>query len=161
MSKSRINALSLPSDLQASGLSQTQQEQYAALKDLLSYSHFQPHNDNSGPYDLSLSVEENRLVIRMRNAAEQDLSMLVLSLSPYRRLIQDYFLMMQSYEKARQDQIGFEKLEALDMGRRGLHNEGADLVIARLKNHVEMDHETARRFFSLICLLTHRSTSLL
>ena len=127
-------------------------EQKQALQNLLAENSFQPHNDNNGPYSLTLSIEESRLVIRMRNAAAKELNMLVLSLKPYKRLIQDYFLMLESYEQARQHATR-EKLEALDMGRRGIHNEGADLLLARLSDKIDMDHETARKLFTLICVL--------
>ncbi|PJB69053.1 MAG: hypothetical protein CO093_11405 [Alphaproteobacteria bacterium CG_4_9_14_3_um_filter_47_13] len=129
-------------------------EQSQALRNLLAGNRFQPLHDNSGPYDVSLSIEESRLVMRMRNAAAQDLNVLVLSLKPYRRLIQDYFLMLESYEQTRHCATR-EKLETIDMGRRALHNEGADLLLARLEDKICMDHETARKLFTLICVL-HR-----
>ena len=160
MEKSRINRVDIPADFKAGSLNYIQQEQLDALKALIHDSYFQPFNDNHGPYDLALSIEESRLVIRMKNAISEDLSVLVLSLSPYRRLIQDYFLMIDSYERARHDHVTFERLEAIDMGRRGLHNEGANLLRSRLKDKIEMDLETARRFFSLICLLTQRASYL-
>ena len=127
-------------------------EQKQALQNLIASNHFQPLNDNNGPYSLRLSIEENRLVMRVRNSDSKDLNMLVLSLKPYKRLIQDYFLMLNSYEQARKTATR-EKLEAIDMGRRGIHNEGAELFAARLKDKIEMDHETARKFFTLICVL--------
>jgi uncharacterized protein (UPF0262 family) len=127
-------------------------EQNEALQDLLKHNLFQPLNDNHGPYSLVLSIQDNRLLIHIRNAEEEKLNMLVLSLKPYKRLIQDYFLMLDSYEKARL-YAGKEKLEAIDMGRRGIHNEGADLFLSRLQDKIEMDHETARKFFTLICVL--------
>lgn len=129
-------------------------EQQAALRDLLTLSHFKPLNDNNGPYAVSLAVADARLVVGIRNAAAQDLSTLVLSLKPYRRVIDDYFLMIRSFEEARHTAAPC-KLEAIDMGRRGLHNEGAELLITRLADKVEIDHETARRLFTLICAL-HR-----
>lgn len=127
-------------------------EQKHALQNLLGCQHFQPLNDNNGPYRVRLFIEESRLCIAMRNAADEDLNMLVLSLKPYKRLIQDYFLMLGSYEQARQHATK-EKLEAIDMGRRGVHNEGADLLLLRLKDKIDMDHETARKLFTLICVL--------
>jgi uncharacterized protein (UPF0262 family) len=129
-------------------------EQRAALHDLTQAGYFQPMNDTEGPYELALSIEESRLVLRLRNAKEQDLPLLALSLSPYRRLIQDYFLMVQGYEESRRSAPP-ERLEAIDMGRRGLHNEGATLLTERLKGKIDMDFETARRLFTLICVL-HR-----
>ena len=130
-------------------------EQSAALKDLLAAGHFQPLNDNNGPYDINLSVEDGRLVLRIRNAAGQDLQILALSLSPYRRLIMDYFMVIDSYEIARREATP-DKLEAIDMARRSLHNEGAEKLQARLKSKIDLDFTTARRFFTLICTL-HRA----
>ena len=127
-------------------------EQHTAVKDITTNSHFKPLNDNAGPYNLALSVEDGRLVIRTSNASGTELPALVLSLKPYRRLIQDYFLMVESYEAARLT-ASREKLEAIDMGRRGLHNEGAELLIARLQDKIDIDFETARKFFTLICVL--------
>lgn len=128
-------------------------ERRRALDDLTSGSHlFQPRNDNHGPYDLDLSIQEGRLVMRIRNARTEDLSALVLSVGPYRRLIHDYFLIVDSYEQARHH-TGREKLEALDMARRSLHNEGADLLRHRLDDKIMIDLETARRLFTLICVL--------
>lgn len=127
-------------------------EWQAALCALPSVGYFRPRNDNHGPYDVTLSVESHRLVIRTRNALAQELMTHILALRPYHNLIQDYFLMIESHEKARAH-ASREKLETLDMGRRGLHNEGAELLISRLKDKIEMDLETARRFFTLICAL--------
>lgn len=129
-----------------------QKEQKQALQNLLGDNKFKPLNDNEGPYKVSLSIEDSRLVIRMQNVTGLDLNMLILSLKPYKRLIQDYFLMLESYEKARQSATP-DKLEAIDMGRRSIHNEGADLLLARLEDKIDMDHETARKFFTLICVL--------
>lgn len=132
-----------------------QHEQNDAIDNLMRHSRFQPANDQCGPYDVTLSIEDHRLVICMRNDAGNDLNMLVLALKPYRRLIQDYFLMIDSYEEARREATR-EKLEAIDMGRRGLHNEGAELLRKRLHGKIDMDMETARRLFTLICSL-HKS----
>ena len=95
------------------------------------------------------------LVLRIRNTDGHDLPMLVLSLKPYRRVIEDYFLIIASYEEARRNGV-LQKLETIDMARRGLHNEGAELLRERLADKIDMDFETARRFFTLICAL-HRN----
>jgi uncharacterized protein (UPF0262 family) len=134
-----------------------QDERRAALADLLGNSHFQPRNDNNGPYALQISIEEGRLVLRMRNARQEELNTLVLSLKPYRRMIQDYFLILESYENARHHATR-EKLEAIDMARRALHNEGAELLIGRMTEKIDMDFDTARRIFTLICVL-HRGNA--
>jgi uncharacterized protein (UPF0262 family) len=127
-------------------------EQQDALANLVGARQFQPRNDNHGPYSVRIAIQDGRLVIYMRNANGAELSTLVLSLSPYRRIIADYFLMLESYERARQTESAC-KLESIDMGRRGLHNEGAELLQKRLESKVAMDFETARRLFTLLCVL--------
>ncbi len=123
-----------------------------ALKDLKAGSVFKPHGDENGPYSIALSIEENRLVFRGENALGEDMPMMVLSLTPYRRLIKDYFIIVQSYDEAMRNGNP-SKIEAIDMGRRGLHNEGAELLQERLKGKIEMDMSTARKLFTLICVL--------
>lgn len=130
-----------------------------ALRDLKQKSLFQPISDENGPYDLALSVEENRLVFRITNAASTALPMLVLSLKPYKRLIKDYFLIVESYDKAVSEGQP-SRIEAIDMGRRGLHNEGAGLLMERLASKITMDLDTARRLFTLICVLHTGSAQL-
>lgn len=123
-----------------------------ALQDLKTNSHFIPFKDETGPYDIALSIEENRLVFRMRNANGDKLPALVLSLKPYKRLIKDYFMIVRSYDEAIKG-ANPSRIEAIDMGRRGLHNEGAELLRERLEDKIEMDIDTARRLFTLICVL--------
>lgn len=123
-----------------------------ALRDLEISSHFHPFKDPAGPYDVSLTIEDNRLVFRILNAQCHRLPMLVLSLKPYRRLIKDYFIIVRSYDEAVRDGKP-SRIEAIDMGRRGLHNEGAALLMERLEDKIHMDEDTARRLFTLICVL--------
>lgn len=123
-----------------------------AIADLQETSQFQPLNDKNGPYRLDLAIHDKRLVFQIKNQAGDDLPSLILSLSPYRRIIRDYFMMIESYEQARIE--GKQaKLEPIDMARRGLHNEAADLMVERLADKVMLDHDTARRIFTLICVL--------
>lgn len=128
------------------------QECDMALADLALSGHFQPVNDKNGPYRLDISVEEHRLVLKIQNADGAALPMLILSLSPYKRIIYDYFLMIESYERMRVEG-NLQKLEPIDMARRGLHNEAADMMRERLKDKIEIDHDTARRLFTLVCAL--------
>ncbi len=137
-----------------------QHERLQALKELTAQSHFQPLNDNHGPYDISLSLQNGYLVLDLENSDHQNLQTMALSLRPYHKIIQDYFLMIRSYEEARLT-AGPEKLEAIDMGRRGIHNEGARLLMDRLEGKIEMDFETARKFFTLICVLHRTDISLM
>lgn len=123
-----------------------------AIRDLKLGSHFHPKGDTKGPYTLELSMQENKLVFHIRNNMKQDLPYLVLSLSPYRRLIKDYFMIVHSYDEAMREGKP-SKIEAIDMGRRGLHNEGAELLKDRLSDKITLDFDTARRLFTLICVL--------
>ncbi len=108
-----------------------------------------------GPYVLHLSVQEGRLVFDVRTIEDAPLNMLVLSLSPFRGLIKDYQLLVDSYMMAVEE--GREqRIQAIDMGRRGLHNEGATLLLERLAGKAVIDHETARRLFTLVCVLHQR-----
>lgn len=108
-----------------------------------------------GPYVLHLSVQEGRLVFDVRDAADAPLQMLVLALGPFRGLIKDYQLLVDSHMMAVEE--GREqRIQAIDMGRRGLHNEGAALLRERLENKARIDHETARRLFTLVCVLHQR-----
>ncbi len=108
-----------------------------------------------GPYVLHLSVQEGRLVFDVRDAEDRPLTALVLALGPFRGLIKDYQLLVDSHMLAVEE--GREaKIQAIDMGRRGLHNEGAALLRERLENKAEIDHETARRLFTLVCVLHNR-----
>jgi len=128
------------------------QERDRAIADLCAEGCFTFHQDAQPPYSIDLSIYNRQLVLRAANANGDELPQLILSLSPYRSIIKDYFMMIESYEKMRMD--GQQaKLEPIDMARRGLHNEAADLMIARLSDKVDMDHATARRFFTLICAL--------
>ncbi len=123
-----------------------------ALDDIQKENVFRPVGDNKGPYLLELYIEGNRLVFHIQNKEGEDLPYLVLSLKPYRRLIKDYFLIVQSYDDAVREGKP-SRIEAIDMGRRGLHNEGAELLMDRLSNKISMDFDTARRLFTLICVL--------
>ncbi len=127
-------------------------EQDRAIADLCSGGHFAFHSDNHPPYHIDLSIYNKQLVLKASDEHGVERPHLVLSLSPYRSIIKDYFMMIESYERARMEG-NQQKLEPIDMARRGLHNEAADLMIDRLKDKIEMDHETARRFFTLICVL--------
>jgi uncharacterized protein (UPF0262 family) len=150
--KSKIRSFDLrgAEDLASTALLRRDHE--TALRDLKSDSFFQPVKDHHGPYAVVLSVEENRLVFRITNDAGHELPMLVLSVKPYQRLIKDYFLIVHSYDEAVREGKP-SRIEAIDMGRRGLHNEGAELLMERLSDKILLDLNTARRLFSLICVL--------
>jgi uncharacterized protein (UPF0262 family) len=131
-----------------------EQDCVTALNDLTHESYFKHISDNNGPYDLTLSIEINKLIFHIKNAKGKELPLLILSLSPYRSIIKDYYLMVHAHHEAVLEGRP-SHIEAIDMGRRSLHNEGAELLIERLSDKIEMDINTARRLFTLICAL-HR-----
>src|SRR5579859_6903509 len=129
-----------------------EQEREIAIYDLLESNNFTPIGSSGGPYNLVLAVEENRLVFDIRLADDTPHGKVMLSLTPFRRVIKDYFLVCESYYKAIRNAPP-SQIEALDMGRRGLHDEGSKLLLERLKGKIAIDHDTARRIFTLICVL--------
>ena len=135
---------------QAPGAMENERKQ--AIQDLCAEGALEFPKDGKAPYHIDLSIENRQLVFKAVNDEGAELPQLILSLSPYRSIIKDYFMMIESYNIARAEGNAV-KLEPIDMARRGLHNEAADLMIERLKDKVAMDHNTARRFFTLICAL--------
>ena len=131
---------------------EVEHERAVAIFDLIEESHFAPVGDSSGPYSLHLSIIENRLVMDVRTEKEQALGKVILALSPFRRIVKDYFTICESYYQAIRTSSP-SQIEAIDMGRRGLHNEGSDLLRERLAGKIDLDVTTARRLFTLICVL--------
>jgi uncharacterized protein (UPF0262 family) len=129
-----------------------EQEREIAIYDLLESNSFKPVGSGGGPYHLVLAIEENRLVFDIRLDADVPHGKVMLSLSPFRKVIKDYFLICESYYKAIRNAPP-SQIEALDMGRRGLHDEGSKLLQERLTGKIELDFDTARRLFTLICVL--------
>ena len=127
-------------------------ERAVAIYDLLEDNSFAPVDNDSGPYALHLSIQESRLVFDVRREDGTPLTAHLLSLTPFRRIVKDYFLICDSYYKAIRTSTP-SQIEAIDMGRRGLHNEGSELLMERLKEKIEIDFDTARRLFTLICVL--------
>jgi uncharacterized protein (UPF0262 family) len=130
----------------------TEHERAVAIYDLLEDNSFTPLDQESGPYALHLSIQESRLVFDVRREDGTPLTAHLLSLTPFRRIVKDYFLICDSYYKAIRTSTP-SQIEAIDMGRRGLHNEGSELLMERLKEKIEIDFDTARRLFTLICVL--------
>ncbi|HEV2652652.1 MAG TPA: UPF0262 family protein [Rhizomicrobium sp.] len=129
-----------------------EQERDIAIYDLLESNSFRPEGSHGGPYQLILSIEENKLVFDIHLDDNADHGKVMLSLSPFRKVIKDYFLICESYFKAIRHAPP-SQIEALDMGRRGLHDEGSVLLRERLSGKITVDHDTARRLFTLICVL--------
>lgn len=131
---------------------EVEHERAVALFDLVEENDFLLVGGEPGPYRLRLGIFEQRLVFDVRNGKDEKLRAVVLSLTPFRKVVKDYFLICESYYAAIK-KLGPSQIEALDMGRRGLHNEGSELLRERLAGKIEVDHDTARRLFTLICAL--------
>jgi uncharacterized protein (UPF0262 family) len=128
-----------------------EQERRSAIFDLLQNNFFRPAA-HAGPFRIVLRVEDNRLAIDLKDEAGAPLETVRLGLARFRRLIRDYFAICESYFKAVRTDAP-RGLEAIDMARRALHNEGAELLCECLEGKIEMDFDTARRLFTLICVL--------
>jgi len=149
----RLISVELDEDSLAAVSRDQEQERQIAVFDLLEDNHFAPEGARGGPYDLKLSLVENRLVFEIAGPDYQRRHLL--SLSPFRTVVRDYHMVCESYFDAIRSATP-QKIEALDMGRRGLHNEGSGLLRERLAGKVEVDEGTARRLFTLICALHWR-----
>jgi uncharacterized protein (UPF0262 family) len=133
-----------------------EQERRIAIFDLIEGNHFAPqrqHPDGyAGPYRVTLSVEEGRLAIQIKREDDTPLELLVLGLARFRRPIRDYFAICDSYFQAIRQSTP-QQIETVDMARRGIHNEAAELLKERLEGKIDIDFDTARRLFTLICVL--------
>jgi uncharacterized protein (UPF0262 family) len=127
-------------------------ERKIAIFDLIEENTFKPVGDHAGPYHLHLGIEENRLVFAIHDKEDALLGKVILALSPFRNVIKEYFMVCESYYAAIKT-ASPSRIEAIDMGRRGLHNQGSTLLMERLAGKIEIDFDTARRLFTLICVL--------
>jgi uncharacterized protein (UPF0262 family) len=127
-------------------------ERRVAIYDLIEENQFRPVGHDSGPYTLQLGISGSRLVFEIRLTDGTPVVVHMLSLAPFRRIVKDYFVICDSYYSAIRTATP-DRIEALDMGRRGLHDEGSQLVVERLKRKVDLDFDTARRLFTLITVL--------
>ncbi len=154
--KNRLVKVSLDEKSVVRRSAEVEHERAVAIYDLLEDNVFAPVAEATdmaeGPYALRLRIEEGRLVLDIRAEDEAPLQAIHLSLAPFRRIVKDYFEVCESYFAAIKA-ASPAKIEAIDMGRRGLHNEGSELLRDRLAGKVEMDLDTARRLFTLICVL--------
>jgi uncharacterized protein (UPF0262 family) len=127
-------------------------ERAVAIYDLLEDNVFEPVDHEGGPYTLHLGITENRLVFDIRLADGTPVIAHLLSLAPLRRIVKDYFMICDSYYQAIRTATP-SQIEAIDMGRRGLHDEGSRVLMERLRKKVHVDFDTARRLFTLVCVL--------
>ncbi|MGA8820998.1 MAG: UPF0262 family protein [Xanthobacteraceae bacterium] len=131
---------------------EVEHERAVAIYDLIAENVFRPAGDEGGPYALQLGISGNRLVFDIRRADGTPLIAHMLSLAPFRRIVKDYFTVCDSYYAAIRTATP-DRIEALDMGRRALHDEASHIVMERLKRKVDIDFDTARRLFTLITVL--------
>jgi uncharacterized protein (UPF0262 family) len=148
----RIIDIALDEESVARRSPEVEHERAVALFDLLEENDFALVGGKPGPYRLRIGIFEQRLVFDVRDEHDNKLRDIVLSLTPFRKVVKDYFLICESYYAAIK-KLSPSQIEALDMGRRGLHNEGSELLRERLAGKIEIDLDTARRLFTLICAL--------
>ena len=132
--------------------SDVEHERATAIYDLIEENSFAPVDYDEGPYALRIGIKENRLVLDIRRENDKPVIAHLLSLTPFKRIVKDYFMICDSYYAAIRTATP-DKIEAIDMGRRGLHDEGSRILMERLKAKVKVDFDTARRLFTLICVL--------
>ena len=151
-SSRRLIAVTLDEESIGRSNPDAEHERAVAIYDLIEQNTFAPSGHEGGPYRLQLSIAENRLVFDIRLEDNTPVVAHLLSLTPFRRIVKDYFLVCESYYRAIRSATP-SQIEAIDMGRRALHNEGTDLLLERLKEKLDLDFDTARRLFTLICVL--------
>ena len=150
--KDRLRSVVLDGDSIGIGSADQEHERQIAVYDLLEENSFGLPNRDDGPYDLTISLHDAKLMFDIAGADGEQKAVHILSLSPFKGILRDYFMICESYYDAIRTQTA-QQIEAIDMGRRGLHNEGADLLSERLSGKIVCDGDTARRLFTLITAL--------
>jgi len=150
--KQRLVAVTLDEETIGRSNPDVEHERQVAIYDLLEQNSFAPVGHDDGPYALHLSITGNRLVFDIRTEDGKPVVAHLLSLTPLRRIVKDYYTICDSYYQAIRTATP-DKIEAIDMGRRGVHNEGSRVLMERLNGKVTVDIDTARRLFTLLCVL--------
>lgn len=153
--RTRLIAVTIDEASIERGSPDVEHERAVAVYDLLEDNHFEAVGAPEGPYRLILSIQENRLVFTIQAEDGAHIIAHGLSLKPLRKVVKDYFLICDSYFNAIR-RAAPAQIEAIDMGRRGVHDEGSRLLAERLDGKIRLDHDTARRLFTLICALHFR-----
>jgi uncharacterized protein (UPF0262 family) len=153
--KNRLIAVELDSSIGQAPSPEADHERKVAIYDLIEENSFGLVNGIEGPYRLQLSARDGRLVFEIFNTREEKVSIIGLSMSPFRAIVRDYFMICESYYQAIKLSTP-SQIETIDMARRGLHNEASELLRERLNGKVDMDFDTARRLFTLVCVLYWR-----
>ena len=152
MQKNRLIKATLDEFSIGRGTPDQEHERAIALYDLVEQNSFVLIDDEGGPYALMIGMVESKLALNISDADGREIITHILSLSPFRRLLKDYFFVCESYYAAIRT-ASPSQIEAIDMGRRGLHNEGAQILQERLKGKIDVDFDTARRLFTLVTAL--------
>jgi uncharacterized protein (UPF0262 family) len=152
LKRQRLVSVSLDERSIGRGNPDQEHERSIAIYDLIEENAFAPTDHDGGPYHLSIALHEKKLALSIREEAGFDISTHILSLTPFRRILKDYFLICESYFAAIRTATP-SQIEAIDMGRRGLHDEGAQLLAERLRGKIDVDFATARRLFTLVTAL--------
>lgn len=153
MSDDRIIDITLDEASLVSRIPEVAHERAVAIYDLLEENSFIPIGDFSGPYAVHLAIEDaNRLAFHIANFDREPVHKITMGLMPFRRIIRDYFKICESYFDAIK-RMTPSQIETIDMARRSLHNEGSEILIDRLREKVKLDKDTARRLFTLLCVL--------
>ena len=152
MGENRLVGVEIDDETLGASGPDAEHERRVAIFDLIEENSFKLADHDRGPYVLALSKVERRLVFAIREEDGAEVHTFILSLGPFRGVIRDYFMICDSYYEAIRTQTPHQ-IEAIDMARRGIHNEGSELLAERLEGKVEIDFRTARRLFTLICAL--------
>lgn len=151
-SKAKLVAINLDEASIGRANANIEHEREVAIFDILESNRFELEGRDDGPYALNLSIIEDRLVFAVAQEASGEPFTVVLSLTPLRRVMKDYFIVCESYYQAIRTSAP-SRIQSIDMGRRALHNEGSQVLSERLKGKITVDSDTARRLFTLICAL--------
>ena len=151
-SKARLVAINLDAASIGRGNPNIEHEREVAIYDILESNKFELEGREGGPYALNLSIVEDRLVFNVAPEDGAEPFAVVLSLTPLRRVMKDYFLVCETYYQAIRTAPP-SRIQSIDMGRRALHNEGSQVLMERLKGKITVDSDTSRRLFTLICAL--------
>ena len=150
--QNRIVAVTLDEESIGRSGPDIEHERAIAIYDLIEQNLFAPEGAGGGPFTLHLAITGNRLMFDIRREDGAPVVAHLLSLTPFRRIVKDYFMICDSYYQAIRTATP-DKIEAIDMGRRGIHDEGSRILQDQIKRKIEIDFDTARRLFTLICVL--------
>jgi uncharacterized protein (UPF0262 family) len=150
--RNRLVAITLDEASIGRGTADQEHERQVAIYDLVEENSFALPGQDAGPYRLHIALHESKLAFDVCNEDGTSLIVHILSLTPFRGILKDYFMICESYYAAIRT-ASASQIEAIDMGRRGLHNEASNLLMERLQGKIECDHDTARRLFTLVAAL--------